>query len=73
MNFINTFQYAKKLDSQDTLRPIRNQFLIPTTNGKSTIYFAGNSLGLQPKNTKKFIAEELYDWGQLGVEGHLHS
>jgi kynureninase len=73
MNFINTFQYAKKLDSQDTLRHVRNQFFIPATDGKSNIYFAGNSLGLQPKNAKKFIAEELYDWAQLGVEGHLRS
>ena len=52
MNFINTFQYAKKLDSQDTLRHLRNQFFIPTTDGKNNIYFAGNSLGLQPKSTK---------------------
>jgi len=73
MNFINTFQYAKKLDSQDTLRRFRNQFLIPSSNGKSNIYFAGNSLGLQPKETKKYLNEELYDWAHLGVEGHLHS
>ena len=73
MNFINTFQYAKKLDSQDTLRRFRNQFLIPSSNGKSNIYFAGNSLGLQPKGTKKYVNEELYDWATLGVEGHLHS
>ena len=73
MNFINTFQYAKKLDSQDKLRHLRNQFLIPSSNGKSNIYFAGNSLGLQPKKTKEFLAEELVDWAHLGVEGHLHS
>src|ERR1700741_2021630 len=73
MSFINTFQYAKKLDSQDTLRRFRNQFLIPSTNGKSVIYFAGNSLGLQPKRTKELLSEELIDWAHLGVEGHLHS
>src|SRR5688572_22239758 len=73
MNFINTFQYAKKLDSQDTLRHLRNQFFIPTTDGKNNIYFAGNSLGLQPKSTKKFLTEELTDWANLGVEGHEHS
>jgi kynureninase len=73
MNFINTFQYAKKLDSQDTLRHLRNQFFIPTTDGKNNIYFAGNSLGLQPKSTKTFLAEELYDWAHLGVEGHVNS
>jgi kynureninase len=73
MNFINTFQYAKKLDSQDTLRDLRKQFLIPTANGKSNIYFAGNSLGLQPKTTRTLLSEELYDWAHLGVEGHVHS
>jgi kynureninase len=73
MNFINTFQYAKKLDSQDTLRDLRKQFLIPTANGKSNIYFAGNSLGLQSKTTRTLLTEELYDWAHLGVEGHVHS
>ena len=73
MNFVNTSQYAKKLDSQDSLRRFRNQFLIPSSNGKSNIYFAGNSLGLQPKAAKKYLSEELFDWANLGVEGHLHS
>ena len=73
MNFVNSFQYAKKLDSQDSLRRFRNQFLIPSSNGKSNIYFAGNSLGLQPKAAKKYLSEELFDWANLGVEGHLRS
>lgn len=73
MNFINTFQFAKKLDSQDTLRRFRKQFLIPSFDGKSNVYFAGNSLGLQPKDTRKYVSEELYDWAHLGVEGHVHS
>ena len=73
MKFINTHQFAKKLDSQDTLRSFRNQFLIPGIKGKDVIYFAGNSLGLQPKTTKKFITEELIDWAMLGVDGHLDS
>lgn len=73
MSFINTFQYAKKLDSQDTLRRLRNQFLIPSISGKSAIYLAGNSLGLQSKRTKEYLSEELSDWAHLGVEGHLHS
>lgn len=28
------------------------------------VYFAGNSLGLQPKNTKKYIDEELEKWAK---------
>jgi kynureninase len=46
---------------------------LPIINGKPTLYFTGNSLGLLPKSTKKYIDEELQDWKSLGVEGHLHS
>lgn len=73
MNFENTLSFAKKLDREDSLKSFRNQFEIPLANGKKSIYFTGNSLGLQPKSTKKFINEELQDWATLGVEGHLHS
>src|SRR5690606_13643232 len=73
MNFENTLSFAKKLDREDSLKSFRNQFEIPLVNGKKSIYFTGNSLGLQPKSTKKFINEELQDWATLGVEGHLHS
>ena len=34
------------------------------------IYFSGNSLGLQPKQTRTFVNQELDDWANLGVEGH---
>jgi len=34
-------------------------------------YFAGNSLGLQPKATVPEILADLGDWARLGVEGHL--
>lgn len=73
MNFESTLSFAKKLDREDSLKSFRNQFEIPLANGKKSIYFTGNSLGLQPKSTKKFINEELQDWATLGVEGHLHS
>ncbi|KAK1798851.1 hypothetical protein P4O66_007134 [Electrophorus voltai] len=35
------------------------------------IYFVGNSLGLQPKNTKKYIDEELEKWAKTGAHGHV--
>jgi kynureninase len=73
MKFINTLQFAKKIDREDPLRTFRKLFLIPKSNGKPAIYFTGNSLGLQAKNTHKYITEELEDWARLGVEGHLHS
>ena len=64
-------EYAKQLDQNDTLAHFRSQFHIPKDkNGNDLIYFCGNSLGLQPKNTKSYIDQELDDWARLGVEGH---
>ena len=71
--FENSRTFAKKLDQADSLKSYRKQFHIPRVKGKPAIYFTGNSLGLQPINTKKFLVEELQDWATLGVEGHLHS
>ena len=72
MKFQNSIQFAKQLDRKDSLKKFRNRFLIPKVNGKPSIYFTGNSLGLQPKSTAKFIKEELKGWAELGVEGHVH-
>ncbi len=71
--FQSTLNFAKNLDRQDPLHSFRSKFHLPKVNGKTTIYFTGNSLGLQPKLAKKFIDEELRDWSSLGVEGHFHS
>ena len=50
MQFENTLEFAKRLDSNDELNGYKNQFRIPLLNGKEQIYFLGNSLGLQPKS-----------------------
>lgn len=71
--FENTIQFARSLDRKDPLKEFRKQFHIPKIKGKTSIYFTGNSLGLQPKTTKKFIQQELDDWASLGVEGHVHA
>ncbi len=64
--------YAKEQDRLDKLAHYRNKFHIPKDdNGNEWLYFTGNSLGLQPKNTKKYIQQELDDWANLGVEGHF--
>ncbi|HWC54473.1 MAG TPA: hypothetical protein VG676_12885, partial [Chitinophagaceae bacterium] len=73
MKFQNSSAFAKNLDRQDPLKSFRKRFHLPKVNGKPIIYFVGNSLGLQPKNTKKFISEELADWARLGVDGHFDS
>ena len=63
--------FAKELDQNDDLASFRNQFHIPKDKiGNDLIYFCGNSLGLQPKDTKSYIDQELEDWANLGVEGH---
>jgi kynureninase len=73
MTFENNKSYALQLDEQDNLAVYRNQFHIPVINGKETIYFTGNSLGLQPKTTKEYINKELEDWENWGVEGHFNA
>ncbi len=67
-------QFAKSMDQKDPLRKYREQFLIPRDkNDHESIYFCGNSLGLQPKQTKKYVEQELNDWAEMAVEGHVHS
>ena len=73
MNFENTLEFAKQLDAQDELRKYRNEFIFPQINSKDVIYFTGNSLGLQPKNAKKYVDEVMNDWANLAVEGHFYA
>lgn len=71
-NYRSDLAYAQQMDAQDPLKDFRAQFHIPAQDDKPLIYFCGNSLGLQPKSTRAFIEQELLDWQNLGVEGHLH-
>jgi kynureninase len=71
--FKATLASAKSLDRTDPLKLFRKQFHLPKIKGKEVIYFTGNSLGLQPVSTKKYLEEELRDWAKLGVEGHVHA
>jgi len=73
MKFENSLSFAKGLDKKDPLRKFKSEFHFPVINGQTSLYLCGNSLGLQPKDVKKFIAEELSDWASLGVEGHFHA
>ena len=73
-DFKNTAEFARELDQNDPLNNFRNQFHIPKDKqGNDQIYLCGNSLGLQPKATEKYIAQELKDWKELGVEGHTEA
>ncbi len=74
MNYQNSLDYAKQLDQQDSLSYLRKEFHIPTDKqGNEWLYFTGNSLGLQPKHTQKYIQQELDDWANFGVEGHFEA
>ncbi len=72
MQFENSLTFAQQYDLNDPLNNFRDQFFIPELNGKPTIYFTGNSLGLQPKTIPQALNQELEDWKNLGVEGHFH-
>ncbi|MBI4376779.1 MAG: kynureninase [Elusimicrobia bacterium] len=64
--------FARALDAEDGLAPLRDEFLIPASgSGRARVYLAGHSLGLQPRRAKAYIEQELADWERLGVEGHF--
>ena len=73
MIFENNITFARGLDEKDPLRQFREQFYIPIVNGQESVYFTGNSLGLQPRTTQEYILNELEDWANFGVEGHFHA
>lgn len=72
-NYKNTLAFAKEKDQNDPLAKYRNEFHLPTFHENNVVYFTGNSLGLQPKRTRKFIEEELDEWAKWGVEGHFEA
>lgn len=67
MEFSHTLEQARQLD-QSSGTNWREEFIKPVVNGQPQIYFLGNSLGLQPKNTAPYIQEVLDQWASHGVE-----
>jgi kynureninase len=71
MSFSTDEDFARRLDAEDRLRDFRTKFYLPLgKDGKSVIYFAGNSLGLMPKSARQIVEEELDNWATLGVDAH---
>jgi kynureninase len=67
-------QYARGCDASDPLRGYRERFLIPPApGGGDSVYFCGNSLGLQPVTARTYVLEVMDDWAALGVDGHFHA
>jgi kynureninase len=68
--------WAAAEDAADPLHHFRDEFLIPPHEAadglkSDSVYFCGNSLGLQPRGVREAIHAELDYWGELGVEGHF--
>ena len=68
MTFEDSPQWARAQDAADELAPLREEFHFPEAG---PLYFAGHSLGLQPRRARQYVLEELEDWARLGVEGHF--
>ncbi|MCP1727436.1 kynureninase [Natronospira proteinivora] len=65
---------ARALDQADPLSQWRDEFHIPPApDGGDSLYFTGNSLGLQPRRVARYLQEELDDWARLGVQGHTEA
>lgn len=71
-NFQSDEEFALKMDAADPLRTYRDEFVIPKRDGgEPVMYFAGNSLGLQPKKARQIVEQELDDWARLAVDAHF--
>ncbi|MCH1582647.1 MAG: kynureninase [Flavobacteriales bacterium] len=62
---------ARRHDAQDDLAAFRDRFHMPPHGDGDTLYFTGNSLGLQPVGARDIIDGELEDWQRFGVEAHF--
>ncbi len=70
-HYEHSLAWAEAQDAADPLRDFRTEFLIPPHEGRDSLYFCGNSLGLQPRSVRAAIDSELDYWGELAVEGHF--
>lgn len=69
---------------KNELPTFKEKFQIPTVKSlgikpptgfsedSTSVYLAGNSLGLMPKATRKALSDEIDAWGARGVEGHFN-
>jgi kynureninase len=74
MKYEATREHAQRRDRDDALAAYRSHFHLPPGRTRpTTIYLAGNSLGLQPIGVRAVVNEELDDWARHGVAGHLES
>ena len=59
-------------DAEDPLSALRDRFVIPDSQagpeGSPAIYFAGQSLGLQPRAARAVVDAELDRWAHVGLD-----
>src|SRR5215468_6155761 len=73
ITFDTSVTFAAEMDARDPLAAFRQQFYIPpASDGGSSVYLCGHSLGLQPKRSREYLEQELEAWAKLGVEAHFH-
>ncbi|MEO8172452.1 MAG: kynureninase [Sediminibacterium sp.] len=72
MPFTTDIAFALQADAADQLASFKQEFHFPRRNGKDVIYFCGNSLGLQSRNTEAAIQTELTSWREEAIGGYLH-
>lgn len=64
--------WVRARDAADPLASMRQRFLFPESErGESCVYFAGNSLGLQPRGAAAAVERELEAWARLAVDAHF--
>ena len=68
-----SIDFSRRLDLKDPLFKYRDEFNIPKFQNEDSIYFTGNSLGLQLKKHDIYLKQELEDWKKMGVDGHFHA
>lgn len=75
-------KFAELMDDEDPLKEFRQRFHYPKKknyravdisllNDQEALYFAGNSLGLQPKNVRSDVEKVLENWEKVGVSSHF--
>jgi kynureninase len=70
--FDSSEEQARRLDARDPLASFRERFLHPrNADGESILYFAGNSLGLQPVPARDRVEREMKAWEEAAVGGHF--
>jgi kynureninase len=71
MDFRPDLDFAREADAADPVQAYRNAFHFPEHPSGRSLYFCGNSLGLQPKGVKAMLDQALEQWATYAVEGHF--